>query len=603
MARYEDFQLNNGQYIQQYQGLPLDEIRRTSDVLSERHYQNLANLNQLQLLREQYKSKVPEGARSYFDTQFQDIDSALRDIAKQGGENATAKVAAISNRFLGDQGVLKSMQRAEEIQKEIEIENELLAKGLQPLRKKGLREAAMQAPVIDPETGELHSVYSSPYRSTVTQYEDPIPHMENIWKTINRDSIESALKAAPGTTIKELLGESMAEGMPDVPLFFESLTKAGISSDKITQQLGNAWNSYQQTPAYKQAIEYADDPATEEARQKDQFYKHGLLRTYNEISRQYSGNQIADDLIRRSGQAATGAFPTQAPGQPIETLFNYNENGHTKEVKLSGQNAYSVGGLDYSKKVEGDSGKEYDPQYISDYKTMLEIKGQNSDIAPDSPEAKQAVKEYKALVEQRVSNPFVLPFDKKTIDRKNDELHAQLELYKFMDPISGETFSAFGKDGQLTDEFKEYAGEDLSKIKSTLSVSSEYDAKNHYNINPGGDKDFAKPLALISQNADGTVKRLLASQLPSQTNPIDINTNKIYTTVNMRPGQWQDVSPRVKARELHGAQLQEAGLTEEDLQAVSMPIEATVDGQTYLFDSPEHLSRYLLTRGIQLDIK
>lgn len=598
MGRYDNLTFNSGEYIPQYAGLPLEEIQKSADTLAGRHYQNLASLNQLQLLREQYKSKMLSGAQSYVDEQFGDIDLALQDIAKNGGENATAKVAALTNRFLGDQGVLKGLQRAEEVQKEIELENNLIAQGKQPLRKKGQREALMQASMIDPETKKLNRLYETPYMSTVTPYENPVPHMEEIWKTINPDSIEGAIKGAKDSDIRSLLGASMAEGMPDIPLFFESLTKAGITDTKITDNLKNAWSSYQQTPAYKQALEYAEDPEAEKKRQADQFYKHGLLRVYNNISRQYMNNSIADDLLRGKGKAADGQFGTYAPGQTVKALFNYNENGvaetSSQAVKFGGGEILGTGA---SKKPT--EKRDFSPQYVSDYQAMREIDGTNPDVAPDSKEAKAAALKYRKLVEERVSNPVIQPISHDEAIDLNDNIQRQYSLYEYMDEATGEVFHPRDSDGKLTDEFISITGGDPTKFK----LESVYSPKNHANVNPGGNNKFVKPIAVVSEDANGNPKRFLVGQLPGQTSQLDINTNKIYTTVNSRPGQWQTVHPRVTARELHGAQLSVFSQEDRNSPTFNMPIEAKVDGETLYFDNPERLSQFLLTKGIALQIK
>jgi len=598
MGRYDNLTFNSGEYIPQYAGLPLDEIQKSADTLAGRHYQNLASLNQLQLLREQYKSKMLTGAQSYVDEQFGDIDLALQDIAKNGGENATAKVAALTNRFLGDQGVLKGLQRAEEVQKEIELENNLIAQGKQPLRKKGQREALMQASMIDPETKKLNRLYETPYMSTVTPYENPVPHMEEIWKTINPDSIEGAIKGAKDSDIRSLLGASMAEGMPDIPLFFESLTKAGITDTKITDNLKNAWSSYQQTPAYKQAIEYAENPEAEKKRQADQFYKHGLLRVYNNISRQYMNNSIADDLLRGKGKPEQGQLATYAPGQAVNTLFKYNTEGRTPVSER--QDHEDI--IQYTERVKGEqakSEKEYDPQYVSDYKTMLEIEGGKSDVTPDSKEAKAAALKYRKLVEQRVSNPVIQPISHDEAVDLNDDIQRQYSLYEYMDEATGEVFHPRDSNGKMTDKFISVTGGDPKKFK----IESVYSPKNHANLNPGGNEKFVAPIAVVSEDADGKPKRFLVGQLPGQTSQVAVNTNKIYTTVNSRPGQWQTVHPRVTARELHGAQLSIFSDEDRNSPTFNMPIEAKIDGETLYFDNPERLAQHLLSKGIALQIK
>lgn len=341
-SKYSDFSLNSGEYIPQYAGSPLEDITKTSEALQERHYSNLANLSSLQLLRDQYESKVTPGAKGYIRDQFQDIDNTLQEIAKNGGENSTAKIAALRNRFLGDQGVLGALKLAEGVQKEVDTENQLISQGKTPIRKKGVREKALNAPVIDPETGKLSDLYTKPYQSTVSPYENPVPYMKDIWSEIPSDSVEGDLKGIDSNLMKSLLGSAASEDGPDIPLFLESLTKAGIKGDKIKANLENAFDSYKETPAYKQAIEYSDNPSRESARQKKIFLEHGMLRVFNNISRQYMANPIADDLLRAKGKSKSGgtefnpdlSIVTPKPKTPLDNIDNITETGDVKKPLL-----------------------------------------------------------------------------------------------------------------------------------------------------------------------------------------------------------------------------------------------------------------------------
>ncbi len=603
MPRYDELTLNNGDYIPQYAGVPLEQVRRTADTLSDRHYSNLAKLNQLQLVAEQYKSKMLPGAKPYVDQHINDISTALQDIAANGGENSTARVSAMANRFLGDQGILAGLQTSEAVNKEIEMENRLLAENKTPLRKRGVREAIMNSPVIDPATGQLATPYTSPYVSTLTQYENPVPHMEQIWNNIKPDSIEGALKGADSLMVNRLLGEAVAGGLPDIPLFFESLTKAGIGGQKIKDQLNNAWSSYQQTPAFKQAMNYADDPAAELKRQKDQLYRHGLLGIFENISRQYMGNPIADDLLRGNKTEEVGQVTT-APGNITKSLFPYGEDGKINQSNFMTymENA-DIGqrkGLtaDQMARIrDKDRNPEFHEQFVKDWRTMAEIKGVNpNNIKNDSQLARDFAKEYQETVRVRVANPYVQTVDPDRRTKIDASLESEYGLYEYMDPISGKVFTPFDANGEPTDDFIEITG---GKPKS-FRMESYFDAKNHYSSMAKGSQNWARPIAVVAEDADGNPKRFLISQLPKNTTVEETNTNVIYNTANLRPGQWQEINPRVKVKELYGAQFNMDSVPEDSKKYVNMPLEATVDGVTMRYFSPEHLAKDLKSRGIIL---
>lgn len=589
---YQDLNFDNGQYIKQYAGTPIDQIQDTADTLSTRHYQNLANASHLEILANQMKSKLLPGAKSYVDTHISGIDQALQDMAKSGGENSTARINALATALQGDQNMLNGLQQAERVNKELAIEQELLAQGKQPIRKPGVREAIMNAPID-------HEVYKTPYQSTVEPYENPVPHMENIWKQVNPDSIESMIRAAKDTELSKLLPGAYVNGQLDLPLFFESVTRAGISEGKIGKLLDSAWSSYKETPAYRQQ---SGVMGKSDKDIRNEVFNHGLLRVFNNISRDYKPTPAAA-LNGDGSKSDSGVYPTQVPAQTVEPLFDYDSDGYSKGA---------TGGLVQSKPLDEiasgpgvvttnlykEQGKrEYDPQYLKDIQTMQEIRGDKKKLEPGSPEAKAAAAEYKSLVSKRVSNPFVQPFNKEQASELNDRLRREYALSEYTDPLQpGKVIRPFDNNGNMTEEFKELTGGDPSKF----NIESVYDPKNHYAMTTNS--KFVKPVAITAMDKDGNARRFLMSQHPSNTSQQDINTNAIYTAVNLRPGQEAELANgRVKAKELHGAQL--SALSPEDRANSTFPIQATVDGQSLLFSSPEHLSSYLLSKGITLSIK
>lgn len=560
--------------------MPLDQVQETADTLATRHYQNLASASQLEILANNMKAKLLPGARDYVDKHINSLQSALQDMAKNGGENSTARINALATALQGDEPLLRGLQQAERVNKELDIEQQLLAQGKQPIRKTGVRESMMSA-AIDSE------LYKTPYQSTVEPYENPVPHMESIWSKVNPDSIESMIRAAKNTEISKLLPGAYVNGQLDLPLFFESVTKAGISPEKITGLLESAWSSYRQTPSYRQQ---KDLLGKDDKTMKKEFYDHGLIRVFENLSRDYkptpawAGND-------GSGNSQQGSLPTTVPAQALETMFNYTEQGKYP-AKLEPETS-----LGHNKMVTLDMGKgkeEYHPQYVQDYKTMLEINGDNTNVEPGSEKARAAAKQYKELVQKRVSNPWVQTFSKEQASDLNDQLRREFALSEYLDPINpNKVVRPFDNNGNMTDEFVELTGGD----PKAFTIESVYDPKNHYSVT--SNEKFVKPVAMTAVDKDGKVRRFLMSQHPMNTSTQDINTNKIYTKVNLRPGQWTDLGQGIKARELHGAQLKD--FNQEDIAKTTMPIEATVDNKTYLFDSPDHLSRYLISIGKKLN--
>src|SRR6185369_15545031 len=146
---YSDLDFNNGQYIPQYAGIPLEQIQNTAETLANRHYSNIANANSLQIRQNQIKSQALEGAKPYFDQHIQAVDEALQDMAKNGGENSSARINALATKFQGDQGMLQAMQNAKQVNSIQEQINKITSEsGKDAVYHKDKLEAMRKAPVM-----------------------------------------------------------------------------------------------------------------------------------------------------------------------------------------------------------------------------------------------------------------------------------------------------------------------------------------------------------------------------------------------------------------------------------------------------------------------
>lgn len=582
MSLYNDLTLNNGTYINQYSGIPLEQIQHTADVLSTRHYTNLAQASQLDILANQMKSNLLEGAKPEADRHIQAIDTALQDMAKNGGENSTARITALANALQSDQGLLTALQQSKRVKDELDAENALVASGKQPVRKQGIREAMMSAPLRDPVTGEFHDLYKTPYQSTVQPYEDPVPHMESIWKTINPDSIESAIKSAKGTEISKLLPAAYVNGQLDLPLFFESITRAGIGKDKIDKLLGSAWSSYKETPAYKQQKEIL---GKNDSDLKKEFYNHGLLRTFQNISRDYKAtpawaepsttplvtNEIKSPLPAKTREAIESKLPwsvdnINSKGEVELNLLNKaaisNDNKNKNEaISVLLRSASTLPeGADKDKilsevsklKSEIKSTAVPDEQRTKDMlsymKTAMDVHGINSDI-PESelkkyastPEGKKVLQSYlDNYAGLRYHAPYINNIvDAKTRQANEDFARGNLSQRQFIDMSNGKHYT--GLKDENGDVQKDLLPLSKAITESKAIIEGTVDPKHIFTKIDNAGENFTRAIRVQVPGENGEMKEYLVSQLPETTSPIDINENVLYNAATEVPGRWSNI--------------------------------------------------------------
>lgn len=603
MSIYSDLQLDGGQYVPQYAGAPLGEIERTADKLATRHYQNLASASQLQILANQMKAQLLPGAKGYVDEHITALDTALQDMARAGGENSTARINALATALQGDQGILNASLRSKEFAEQSKLIDQLKSQGHTPLYNQERRQALLDAAVGD-------EVYNMPYDAQVEPYKDPGKDMENVWSRVKPDSIESALKADMTTSMRNLLGRGVAGADPDMAMFLSTITKEGVSASKIGEQLENAWQQYKNTESYQQQV--GPLVGKSEATAKEEFLRNGLLGVYQNLKREYVRNPAWQ--IKEEASKPTYTMDTGIPVPGTETPYTVNGTAKgrtTADVRGSYADAkIGISATKDSEIVQDTGEKEFHPQYIKDLNAIKEIEGLPEDLEPGSEEAKAAVGRYNAIRQQRVSNTWVRNPSEEEQKAFDFDLERRFSQLQFLDPASGEVITPYkkGNNSELSDEFVELTGGDPSKF----ALESIMDPKNHITDFPQTDKSFVTAKWVTANYGKDGVKRFLISSKAAQTRPADVNENVIYRTT--LPGQEVQLSPSVKAKELYGFQQQalkdKYGFTDEawtnyldNLDKGMVPIEATINGETMLFDSPRHLAETLEQKGIELNLK
>lgn len=343
---YNNFQTTESDYIPQYVGMPIAQAKEVADQLQERHYNNLANLSQLQLMGLKQKAETPfEADKATIDKHLGSVQSTLEELAQNGAENSTAKVAALANQFLGNEELIRLQHNAGEYRKDQETERTLKANGHTPIRNEKLMKDWMTNGSFDPQTGKVRE-----FKSTVQPQLDYMKAQDEVVKPIQADSWESDLKAAAGTEIGNLLraqgklkpGEQPSEDdiMANMPAFLQSDTYKQLTKGKVDQYLfgkatgpggqainGLGWTSYKSTPEYKQQSEILGKSDQEIAAE---LQSRGEAKVFSEHTKQFQNNPALSVVAGRAGKGTKAETYSKA----YTELFKVPEG--SLEVDASG---------------------------------------------------------------------------------------------------------------------------------------------------------------------------------------------------------------------------------------------------------------------------
>lgn len=591
MAKLEDFGFDNGEYVNTYAGIPLDQIQRTADTLASRHYQNIASASQLEILANQMKSKLLPGAKGYADSHINQINQALQEMAKNGGEHSTARINALATALQSDQGLLTGLQRANEYNQQSQLIDKMTAEGQTPLYDTARREALANASVD-------HDIYKAPYNSEVQPYLDPTPEMESIWKTVNPDSYEGDIRAAMQTAPSSLIGQAFNGENPDLPLFFEAIKTGGISGKKINEMLENAYSSFKNTKSFKQQTGNLVGKSEKEV--KDEFLKHGLLRVFSNLQREYRptpawagrGDTGTDNspagvrsplpaLVRSKFNTGVDTDRIDANGNMVPSWFQnfvggsglYNAESLKKDAEMyrgdaakatdPGQRDLLIKQAEHMEKLAESAGKSSQELTEAQTKDMLTyartaievLAGQDSGKMTDAEvKAKMSTPEGKALLDgyikqytdTRYHQPFINNIvDKKTRDANEDFAGANISQRGAFNERTGEYFENF-KDSK-GNVHKELLPLSKAILDGKVKVEGYIDPKHAYTELVNGDESFTRGMRVqIPIDDKGNVDSYIISQLPGTTSPIDINENVLYNRATEVPGRWAKITPSME---------------------------------------------------------
>ena len=122
------------------------------------------------------------------------------------------------------------------------------------------------------------------------------------------------------------------------------------------------------------------------------------------------------------------------------------------------------------------------------------------------------------------------------LGRVEDELNRHLESRSFFDVTTGETFTALGQDGTLSDQFVDYIGD-----PDNIIVSGVMDPK-HYFTKRANNPEFSDAYVITVRNPEDEKSRqvLVTRSDSSRDNVLGVRANQIngiYSTFGVKPNQ------------------------------------------------------------------
>jgi hypothetical protein len=625
---FQGINLTHSEFVPQYQGLPLEAMERVGDTLQDRHYQNIANASQLDILaKQQLADTRPDADRSYIQSQLGGIKEALAEMAKNGGENATGRVNALVTQFMGDEKLINIKKNAAALRQEEEMMSKLGSKGVLNSRA---REEFLKRGSFD-ENGNFNPYYGSAQeRLNYTAKADQIfePLRANTYQTDLVGDVNSTLKAMqiekvlPGVSgdLSSMYGKYKTQ-------IIERLSKQRI--DDFANNQGG-WEDYKQSSEYQQQKNVL---GLDDSEIKKEFLSRGYAKIYEKALKDWENNPMLGLLGKGSGEDTSGLRAEQMANMPLkydsglgdlEDFLPKDRESTDYQSNSSGQLGSGAPGRGMvTTKSTGYKGvlKNMPPARWQKFNETAKIAaevfgaGELGDLSENStPEeitkAQNLVKQYDEFLQNRVTYPVkdVTRYtreDQEGRDRAEDitkDVKRNITSRVIYDPESGKIIPVT-KDGEMSKELQEVLGDGGL---DNITVTGDLDPKNHIAKTA---KNKALANAYVVQVTDpkdpSKLKEIFVSR-PKYDNPMQVAyndaVNEVYSTFNLAPGKEQTVSiagRKIKGRELIGKQL-ESYLSRfpeerEEVMTYEMPIIAEIPGQgEFIFNGPDHLAQYLL---------
>ncbi len=627
MGLYDSFQLSNADYVPTYAGLPLDQIKQTGDVLAARHYENLAKESQLGLLAQQQKANAESDAdKAYIDGHLKGIQSALSDLAKNGGENSTAKVAALTNSFLGDEGLITIQKNIQARQREKDSAEKLRVSGKTPIFNEAYRERFKNQGSFNPESGKWET-----YDPTVQERLDYMQRQDEVVAPLTSDTYQTDLQGDVKTTLNAL-GAKFTGDLANMPTQLRTTVINELSKKKVHNFINSGgWASYKDSGEYKQQKEIL---GMSDAQIKAELISRGEAKVFQKVAKDWVTNKAFDFKAAQKTTEVPMVAGEQLANEPIEYKeplgnlndFDYRDRGGF-ETNVADPSKVTAPGVvrnphdapKYTGTQKGISPQRWN-QFNSFAQAGAEIFGgetmgpiNEKSSKEDIDKAKAYASQYQSILKDR---QIYMIQDVSFTQREGEEgrsnadditkdVRNNIQNRAIYDMDGKKLIPITNRNGEFSDDFVNTIGG-----RNNITVTGSLDPKNYvakHLKNP----EFADAYTAIIEDPKDPAKtrsvlitrKKYAAGQQSVASVVNKAINHVYSTVNIEPGIEKTISvfgKQAKAKELLGNQwtnyLKELSPEEQATAAnYQMPILATVPGESepLLFDGPDHLVEYL----------
>jgi len=624
MPDYSSFNLDQGSFQPTYAGSPLDTVLQTNQALQERHYRNIADASSIELALKQMQSSALPGARDYIADQVGQIHEQLQSMAKSGAENSTAKILALRNAFLGDEGLIRSQAIAKQYGE--------AQKTIQDIAQKTGREAvyhkheldniAKASPYIKDEEGNqvLNPLYSKPFTPKISPYLDPTIDYKRITDEIKPDKWVAEGLTETGKIRFQNAKYKMDNGEMDIPKFLEEASASGITPQKIKALKERLFTAYKNTSAYEQQKEFfgKDDEA-----QREDLFNYGLIGTYHQLDKHY--HQLSGTGGGGGGADTPSLRPVLSPAVKKEAIranlpwdFELPKAGeYSDPEEAKGKAIASMLGF------KPDGAKQATPQEKQAANKNYEDLLQSAAEAYGLPEAEVSKLKSNRTEGKKVIEKFFDEFYQPILSNAQATAVVDNKMLPFYDNLlkrspqnlnyydmNGKKYNMLDNNGKVNSDWAKLTGGDPDKFQYGNTLSP-------INVDAGliKEDDAASTLhSVTGKDKDGNATTFYMSN-PAEIDNARKNTNVVYNKAISKPGVFIPVKGGGEARILVGKQKEKAAryllqtATTHPEQAntilsyINGPLMEYKNGDQLEVVTPQGLGQFLHENNISLSYK
>lgn len=530
---YAQTQLTNPEFIQTYQGTPLEQAQQYGNKQAQDYQQNIQDLTKLDILNSQ--REVLPGDEAESEKYNQQLKSQFEDMAKKGDyENMNHQVNELARRHFNNKALKAMAESHKNFEEEDKLAKEMLLRGRTPLFK-GQRETHKTVSV-NPETGKQEF---NVYRSKLEDQLDYDKMKSTIWDDIKPDAgyTTSALRA----NLPSLYGYHTIQDWKGISGGYD---KNGKAVGKIGQQFANAMRRYMDTPEYSQEVrklEHEENLTKEFAEEHVQknMLANGMMRTFGDTSARFI------DELESNGNKGLDIEALPAVNVKNHLGYTTDKFDPMSEYSKTTNQTYNPFQPNISNMASAWAWKPKDPEQNEDEKLAYtagalagaRIFGQPGEAeqllqSQDKDSTLAYAKQYQDFVHNRLVFPhsysYTMDADPTLVERRSESLRNNIRGRQVWDLSTGQLVKT-DEGGKINPQFMDLIGGNLNNMITTGSLSPK------------------NPYYSITQNdkfADGEIVQVRAKTSNGNTEVRDLLVTKPegwYNTPQGRKNQLMNV--------------------------------------------------------------